>query len=155
MMAFRNILFRTEYTLSSLSRTRQWFHTEQSKVLYSRQTPSKEDIDLDKPVTFTSSKAASFNTEENERGMGRTNRPSTEPRVVQISLAVFLIYFLALREESDWDDELGLTLFERLPELEIVTLRNKRKMASAPGAEPFSEADRLRLEELEKELRNK
>ena len=63
------------------------------------------------------------------------NEESTVPPynniAIKLSFAIFLIYFLALREPNDIDDLLSRDLFEIVPELEI----------------PMLEADIKRLEQ--------
>lgn len=82
--------------------------------------------------------------------MGRSNKPKFEPLIVKISLFAFLLYFLVLREESDWDKNIAASLTDTVPDMELIMLRNKRKVSSE--SDPFTEADLLRLKELEKEL---
>lgn len=43
-------------------------------------------------------------------------RPTYSPYIVQVSLIVFLIYFLCLREENDIDELLGRDLYDHFGE---------------------------------------
>ncbi|RUS82075.1 hypothetical protein EGW08_010152 [Elysia chlorotica] len=72
---------------------------------------SKKDLSSE-PYRFTTSnanmKSLADTTEVNEH----------QGPIVALSLFVFLAYFLYLREENDWDDQLNVTLFERVPSVE-------------------------------------
>lgn len=46
-----------------------------------------------------------------------------------------LVYFVFLREENDWDEEIGRSIFERVPALRAVDLRNKIEQAKQRGAD--------------------
>ncbi|XP_034243444.1 uncharacterized protein LOC117646530 [Thrips palmi] len=151
-MATRSFLLKNERILSHLLRRSQLCNIRPQVVTYSNQQSSKksdETID-EKPVPFTSSKAANFNSEDNTVNSGRTNKPEFEHIIVKLSIFAFLVYFCILREENDWDLNMSSSLIESVPDMELIMLRNKRKFAS--DSDPFTETDRLRLEELEKQL---
>ena len=63
-----------------------------------------ETDDEVKPVTYTTSKAFAFKASENFR-MDNDSPPS-QYYFVTISVALFLIYFILLREENDLDERL-------------------------------------------------
>lgn len=72
---------------------------------------AKKDISSE-PYRFTTSKA-------NMKSMAVDNDVNEyQGPIVALSLLVFLAYFLYLREENDWDDQLNMTLFERVPSVE-------------------------------------
>lgn len=83
------------------------------------QRRAAEDLDteMDKPVKFSTSKAGSWNSSKSYATPQR-DVPVYQPFCVSISLIVFLVYFLYLREENDLDEELNKSLFERVPGLE-------------------------------------
>ncbi|CAB3359490.1 Hypothetical predicted protein [Cloeon dipterum] len=63
------------------------------------------------------------------------------------SLTVFMIYFCVLREENDLDDEMRVSLFDRLPGLE----KNQLELAMEYNKERGIDTKRLesRLKEIE------
>lgn len=83
-------------------------------------TPKTEDgfEDLDKPIKFTTSKAALWRALDTHGGGVQFDTPSYQPYVVTGSVAIFLLYFLVLREENDIDEEMKRPLWERVPSLE-------------------------------------
>ncbi|XP_059146041.1 uncharacterized protein LOC131933272 [Physella acuta] len=92
------------------------------------------------PYKFTSS-AANIKTLPDP-----VDRNKYQSIIVSISLAVFMIYFLFLREENDLDKKLSVTLFERVPHLEETHLRHEIKKMREKG-EDTSEAE-TRLKEV-------
>lgn len=79
----------------------------------------------DKPCEFLGSKAQTYKA--SDARLGRMNSPTAwpwyQPYVISGSIAVFLIYFCILREENDIDEKLGASLYDHVPDLEIVQLR--------------------------------
>ncbi|PSN34112.1 hypothetical protein C0J52_14197 [Blattella germanica] len=71
------------------------------------------------PVQYSKSKAASWKAVDSRSG-GQidSNSPWYQPYVVSGSLAIFMIYFCIIREENDMDEELGRSLYDRIPGLE-------------------------------------
>ena len=53
--------------------------------------------------------------------------------MVIASTAAVLIYFLILREENDWDEEIGSTIFEKVPSLHVMELEKKILDAKKQG----------------------
>ncbi|XP_046361847.2 uncharacterized protein LOC124138962 [Haliotis rufescens] len=84
----------------------------------------------DEAIQFTGSKAASWNTQDSF-GPPRRDMPWYQPISISLSLAVFLTYFMFIREENDVDIELNKSLFERVPGLE----EQQVKMAIKHGQE--------------------
>ncbi|XP_018376305.1 PREDICTED: protein CCSMST1 [Trachymyrmex cornetzi] len=86
---------------------RQISHNSRSRcdVVVSRNqsTALESEDDLDKPIKYSTSKAATMRIEEYRDPYG-DSRPWYQGYVVSASLAVFLIYFCILREENDIDD---------------------------------------------------
>jgi hypothetical protein len=87
--------------------------------------------DLDKPIKFTTSKAAEWKASSTHGGAVNPDMPWIQPYVVSFSTAIFLIYFLALREESDIDADMNVPLWQKVPglerqQLEVVLDYNKQ-----------------------------
>jgi CCSMST1 family len=51
------------------------------------------------------------------------------------STVIMLVYFLILREENDWDEEIGRSIFEKVPSLRAADLHNKIQEAKQRGAD--------------------
>jgi len=130
-MATQKILRRSERLFLPLFRNYNIANDKQQMLMYSQKTSmqkeDKMDVDFDKPVQFSSSEAAQFSSSQSSQEGVRTNRAKYEHIIVRVSLAVFMIYFCVLREENDLDQSIGESIFSKVPDLEIVMLRNKRK----------------------------
>lgn len=63
-----------------------------------------EDEDFDKPIKFSTSKAATFPAAY--MTAAAENRPEWQGLVVSFSLIIFCIYFGMLREENDIDEKI-------------------------------------------------
>jgi len=75
--------------------------------------------DLDKPIKFSTSKAALWKASDTHGGgSGKDDMPRFQPLVISLSVGVFLLYFLYLREENDIDEMMKQPLWERVPGLE-------------------------------------
>lgn len=143
------VLFSVNLTLSLL-------FFRQNRLTYSQQASDKkgrEEPDIDEPVPFSKSKAAQYDSVSSQLKGTRTNKPVFEPWIVRISLASFLVYFLFLREENDWDENFDLSGKGTFPELELAMLKNKQK-AALSGGPSFTNEDQLRLKELENECKS-
>ncbi|XP_077289127.1 uncharacterized protein LOC143913302 [Arctopsyche grandis] len=71
----------------------------------------------DAPLSYLKSPAATY-LARHSRTHGTDDMLWYQPFVVSFSVAAILIYFCILREESDIDEDLGRSLFDRLPGLE-------------------------------------
>ena len=152
-MTARGIIRSSDRLLCSLLRSYDKAINRPQMLQYSQKSSSQtnnaeKDADAEIPVKFTSSAAADFDAMKVRAG-SRTNRAEYEHIIVRVSVVVFMVYFCVLREENDIDASLGNAFYNQLPELELIQLRSKRDKSSSVGAEPFTEADRLRLEYLE------
>ncbi|KAF6206101.1 hypothetical protein GE061_017326 [Apolygus lucorum] len=79
---------------------------------------------VDKPVKYSASKAAAWKAEFSRSGDSSDNEPAWfQTYAVTGSVAVFLVYFCILREESDIDDKLMVPLYDKIEGLEEVQLR--------------------------------
>jgi len=80
-------------------------------------------------------------------------RPKAEPFVVSITVSIFLIYFLWLREENDVDLEMDKPLYERLPTLERAQLKAQIRRNEREGLD--NEFLQQRLQEVNREIRKR
>ncbi|XP_015187160.1 PREDICTED: uncharacterized protein LOC107072072 [Polistes dominula] len=90
----------------------------QNKLLQSnRKASSKnktvDDENLDEPIKYSTSKAATWLAAETRSPM--MDRHPQESNVIVISLSIFFIYFFILREENDLDLLLEKPLSETVP----------------------------------------
>jgi len=75
----------------------------------------------DEPIKFSTSEAA-LKISRHINRKNQSNAPWFEPPVIMASIAVFLIYFCILREENDFDEEMKVSLFDRLPGKILVSI---------------------------------
>ncbi|KAB7498314.1 hypothetical protein Anas_02958 [Armadillidium nasatum] len=79
-------------------------------------TDATEEIDLNEPVKFSTSKAASWNSHRiylTPIGLGENVRPSYELFFLTSSMGIFFLYFFVLREENDIDIKIDLEMYDR------------------------------------------
>ncbi|ODN03895.1 Protein ccsmst1 [Orchesella cincta] len=107
--------------------------------------------DLDKPIQFTTSKAATWTASDTLSGDPFPDSPWWQPYVVLFSTAVFLLYFLAFREENDIDEQIGQPLWVKVPGLEKQQLHVVLEYNRNHGLE--TKQIELRLLEIEQEER--
>jgi hypothetical protein len=107
----------------------------------------KPQDELDTPVQYSKSKAATWKAQDSRSGGYYDDYPSYQAYVVTGSLAVFLLYFCVLREENDIDEELGKSLYERIPGLEKAQLEVAYRQNSLHGHD--TSAITARLQELQ------
>jgi len=103
-----------------------------------RSSQKQHDVDSsdnadqpDEPIKYSSTEARhyrSFDTFLTER-----SAPWYQPYVVIASLSVFAVYFFILREENDWDEDIGLSIFEKVPGLHAADLHNRIQEAKRKG----------------------
>jgi hypothetical protein len=82
----------------------------------------KSEDELEKPVQYSKSKAATWKAQYTRTG-GHQDYPWFQTYVVSASLSVFLLYFCVFREENDIDEELRKSLYDRIEGLEERQLR--------------------------------
>lgn len=75
----------------------------------------------DEPIKYFGSKAAAWKAKDTRSGKAE-EMLWYQPYVVSGSVAAFLLYFCAIREENDIDKKLEGTLFEHIAGLEEVQL---------------------------------
>lgn len=68
-----------------------------------------------------------------------------------VSVGIFLLYFLWLREENDLDLELDKPLYKRIPALEQAQIKAQIRHQERQGLD--SEALHLRLQQVKMEIR--
>lgn len=107
---------------------------------------SKLEASENEPIKFSTSEAARKTVAPVMRRV-TSNMPWYQPYSVVTSVAVFLIYFCVLREESDIDKEFDKTLYERIKGLEKEQLIQSYKYNKEQG-KSVAEIE-LRLKELE------
>jgi len=76
-----------------------------------------EEEPLDAPIKYSTSKASSWKAIDTHT-TSNEDVPPSQPIIVTLSLMILLLYFCVLREENDIDEEMGKTLWERVPGLE-------------------------------------
>jgi len=112
----------TKYPTYSVLRSRYAF-LHHSVICGAAETKKmSEEFIQDAPVKYSQSKAYDYSTFDSFEAPKR-DWPWYQSHVVRVSLAVFLIYFLALREENDLDEQLTVSLYETVPGLEEADLR--------------------------------
>ncbi|XP_026754773.1 uncharacterized protein LOC113514881 [Galleria mellonella] len=111
-----------------------------------RNFSSKVEINENEPIKFTTS-AAARKTALPVFRKPIANMPWYQPYSVVGSVAVFLIYFCILREESDIDQEFDKTLYDRIKGLEKQQLIQSYKFNKEHG-KSVEDIER-RLKELE------
>ncbi|KAK4873695.1 hypothetical protein RN001_013055 [Aquatica leii] len=127
---------------------RRHFRLCWSSTNYSTKPTSNETPDLEKPIAYTQSPANKWKAEYSRQGTSQ-DRLWYEPYVVLASVAVFLVYFCILREESDVDHEFEISLYSRVKGLEEQQLLIAMKNRQAQGLDNTIYEQRL------KELRSK
>ncbi|XP_068200319.1 uncharacterized protein [Palaemon carinicauda] len=117
----------------------------------SQKTADDEEIDLEAPIKFSTSRAATWKSRETYSGKQTevNKRPWYEPISVISSVAVFLIYFCCLREESDVDRKFSQTLYTQVAGLEETQLRLSLEYNLSAGLD--TSAIEQRLAEIEQE----
>lgn len=74
-----------------------------------------------KPVKFTTSPAANWRAEYSRSG--DKDSPEAQVYIVVFSTAAFLYYFLIFREENDIDEELNISIYNKIEGLEESQLK--------------------------------
>ncbi|XP_060802925.1 uncharacterized protein LOC106142650 [Amyelois transitella] len=112
-----------------------------------RKFSSKVEIDENAPVKFSTSPAAKKTVMPVMRKT--SNMPWYQPYSVVGSIAVFLLYFCVLREESDLDLEFNKTLYDRIKGLEKEQLLQSYKFNKEHGKDTADIEKRLKEIEIE------
>lgn len=85
-----------------------------------KEKKEKIDEEFDKPIKYSTSKAATFPAAYTNVG---SDEPWYQAPVIGISLTVFMIYFFILREENDIDEK----MVEGLPPEVVEQIYGKQK----------------------------
>ncbi|KNC20915.1 hypothetical protein FF38_00313, partial [Lucilia cuprina] len=130
--------FRQQWPVRTLQRTMaQKVDTKASK----QRTQTDEEVD-NEPIKFFGSQAATWRAKDTRSG-GSDEHLWYQPYVISASLAVFLLYFCVLREESDIDLKLEGSLFEHVQGLEEVQLTMNYKYNKENGLDNKEVIQRL------------
>ena len=97
----------------------------------------------DQPVKFSRSDASRWNSVETF-AVPNKGRPWYQPPIVLLSTSLFLIYFFVLREENDMDEHLGLSLYDKVPGLEVKQLELRIKYDEEQGNDTTALKARLK-----------
>ncbi|KAJ8730333.1 hypothetical protein PYW07_017371 [Mythimna separata] len=116
-----------------------------------RSFSSKLEASENEPIKFSTSQAARKTTRPLVKKVD-TDMPWYQPFSVVGSVAVFLIYFCVLREESDIDLEFDKTLYERIKGLEKEQLLQSYRFNKEHG-KSVDDIEK-RLKELEEQETN-
>ncbi|KAI8035768.1 uncharacterized protein LOC128256871 [Drosophila gunungcola] len=103
----------------------------------------QEDTVSNEPIQFFGSQAATWRAKDTRSG-GSDESLWYQPYVISASLAVFLLYFCALREESDIDLRLEGNLYDHVSGLEEVQLTVNYKYNKEHGLDTKEQEQRLR-----------
>lgn len=109
--------------------------------MHSKSTaPKVETTDLDKPMPYFGSPAEMYRGADSRKGYEDHGWPWYQPFVITGSTAIFLLYFCVLREENDIDEKLSVSLYEHVPDMELVELKrvyiyNEKNNLSNAGIE--------------------
>ncbi|KAH8392706.1 hypothetical protein KR200_011007, partial [Drosophila serrata] len=106
-----------------------------------RKNPGEEPIS-NEPIKFFGSQAATWRAKDTRSG-GSDESLWYQPYVISASLAVFLLYFCWLREESDIDQRLEGDLYEHVSGLEEVQLTVNYKYNKEHGLDTKEQEKRL------------
>ncbi|EDW10168.1 uncharacterized protein LOC6580388 [Drosophila mojavensis] len=95
------------------------------------------------PIKFFGSQAATWRARDTRSG-GSDESLWYQPYVISASLAIFLIYFCCLREESDIDLRLEGNLYDHVSGLEEVQLTVNYRYNKEHGLDTKEQEQRLR-----------
>ncbi|KAH8355061.1 hypothetical protein KR093_004595, partial [Drosophila rubida] len=101
-----------------------------------------EDPISNEPIKFFGSQAATWRASESRSG-GSDEALWYQPYVISASLAIFLVYFCMLREESDIDLRLEGNLYDHVSGLEEVQLTVNYKYNKEHGLDTKEQEKRL------------
>ncbi|KMY92220.1 uncharacterized protein LOC6733508 [Drosophila simulans] len=104
---------------------------------------SDDDMVSNEPIKFFGSQAATWRAKDTRSG-GSDETLWYQPYVISASLAIFLLYFCALREESDIDLRLEGNLYEHVSGLEEVQLTVNYRYNKEHGLDTKEQERRLR-----------
>lgn len=97
--------------------SRRWASSSKSR------TPDDIEHEEDKPVVYSTSKAAQWKAQHSFRPMIKHEPPAVQRYSVILSTAAFLIYFCILREENDLDEILDRPLSATVPDIEKLVIK--------------------------------
>lgn len=125
------MLFYRPVVVQCLQRQNKRFMA--NKIVSSNSTSSSSETEENnKPIQYFGSDAAVWRA-KNTRSGGSDEHLWYQPYVISASLAIFLLYFCVLREESDIDLKLEGNLYEHVQGLEEVQLTMNYKYNKENG----------------------
>merc|ERR1712111_68086 len=89
------------------------------KCLASQKKTLDDEVD-DEPIKFTGSAASK--TMPHYLNEHVEDNPTSRTISIGLSLTAFMLWFFVLREESDWDDNISRSLYDRVDHLEKTNL---------------------------------
>lgn len=122
-----------------------------STANFSKETSPKETADENnEPIKYFGSPAAKWTAKQSHQNPGYGTRLWYEPFVITASLTTFMIYFFILREENSIDEQLSMSLYDRIEGLEKMQLEASLKYNRDHGLSTLDLEKRLKeLEEIE------
>ncbi|KAK8770132.1 uncharacterized protein LOC144101931 [Amblyomma americanum] len=89
-------------------------------ALQRRAAGGKASAEDEKPVVYSTSKAAQWKAEQSFRSARPADVPEVQRWSVLASLVAFMVYFCILREENDFDQSLMRPLSDTIPGIDKV-----------------------------------
>ncbi|XP_073812609.1 uncharacterized protein [Musca autumnalis] len=120
---------------------KQQYRLMGQKVAASTKAPAQGEVN-NEPINYFGSDAATWRAKDTRSG-GSDEHLWYQPYVISGSLAIFLLYFCLLREESDIDLKLEGSLYEHVQGLEEVQLSMNYKYNKENGLDNTEVVKRL------------
>ena len=122
-LIIRSLIFNCKKSYFRIANLGTKISTVLSTRSFSTPTKAPERQNFNEPIRFAGSPAASLMAKQSRSGtVDYESVPWFQVYVVVGSVAIFLVYFCILREENDIDEEMGKSLYERIPGLEQTQL---------------------------------
>ncbi|XP_071536472.1 uncharacterized protein [Panulirus ornatus] len=135
--------------------TSPWYHPRLTAVKYRFKTTKSpsEELDLDEPIKFSTSRAATWKARDTYGGkqLDTEKKPWYQPFVVSLSLTIFLLYFCIFREESNLDHKFERRLYDHIEGLEESQLELSLRYNIEAGLDTAAILKRLEEIKLAKE----
>lgn len=114
---------RTAFALMRHTQASQFPHVTSPArpiITSTARAKAQDDVESEEPVRYSTSRAAQMKPshmvdDENLNPLSRTIS-------IFVSLSCFFLWFFVLREESDWDENLSVSLYDRIDGLEKANL---------------------------------
>ena len=133
------------YALTSFIYTRIHSQLVHASYRYKSTKSSEEEIDLDQPFKFSTSRAATWKARDTYGSSAVVDTmPWYQPYVVAFSISTFLLYFCVWREENDMDDSLRKSLYDHIEGLEEKQLELALEHSVQTGKDTKTLTNRLK-----------